>query len=90
MESPEISLAPREIKERERKEGKKRTEITVELDDLFQRMERESDPVIRDNLAGQIERALERGRRVFEKLGKSGEDELQEYFRRLRNLEKTS
>jgi hypothetical protein len=90
MESSEISLAPEKIKERGREETKERTRITKELDELFRRMGSESDPVVRDDIAKQIRRELKGGRRVFEKLGKSGEDELQEHYRHLRELEKIS
>lgn len=90
MESPEISFTPREIKDRERKEGKKRAEITVELDELFRRMEKESDPDIRGSIAGQIRGLLRRGRRVFERLKREGKDELEEYRRHLEELEKVS
>lgn len=90
MESIEANFSIRESEERRRREAEKRSGITKELDELFERIEKESDPVVRDNIADQIERILERGRRVFEKLGRSGKDELQEYFHRLRKLQKTS
>ena len=90
MESVEANFSIRESEERRRGETRKRTEITRELGELFEQIEKESDSVVRDNIADQIERILERGRIVFEKLGKSGKDELQEHYRRLRKLQKTS
>lgn len=75
---------------RERLEGIRRLEITVKIDDLFRQMEGESDQAIRENIGSQIEEALKRGRQFFEKLGKSGKEEIQEYYRRLRQMETKS
>jgi len=88
MTFPEAGFSLKEDREKGQGDTKKRTEITNELDDiLFPQLEKEKDPGRRRDLARQIREKLREGRRVFEKLGRKGKDELERDYQRLKKLE---
>lgn len=88
MSFSEGNFSLKDIEERSREDTVKRTKITKELDELFGEMEQEQDPSSRENISGRIRDLLKQGRRVFENLKMEGRRELEEYRRRLEELEK--
>ncbi len=69
-------------------EGRKRLAAVVALDKLFDKLEAVSDPEDREKIADEIEGFLEANEKIIVREDKSGEEEAEEYRKRLERLKK--
>lgn len=67
-------------------EAEKKLQIVIEIDNLFCQLKEQSDEEIRKNIENDLRDKIKRYRQI---LGKMGEEEITEYYKRLKELKKT-
>lgn len=67
-------------------EAEKKLQMMIEIDNLFRQLKEQLDEGIRKNIESDLRNKIKRYRQI---LGKTGEEEIAEYYKRLEELKKS-